>query len=333
MVAQIDHEYRNYGLGRLTRRLASYALFEGRPATTRGQWFNPFVFGWLKVLGVIPGTPSIARPIFITGLGRSGTTILGMLLSLHNDVGFLNEPKAIWHLIEPSQDLNANYCSTGGRYRLTADDVTPEKKRLAHRIFSRYLSLTGASRLVDKYPEMIFRIDYLRALFPDAKVIFITRNGSDAVPSVVKWSEDQGVIRNGIVEDWWGRGDVKWQYLCEQIILADRQYEAVWDLATANLNQADRAALEWITSMREGLTQQRRFPDMIVQVAYESLLSDAGSALDKLQRQCGLEPDPAVTDYAAKRLYGNPAKAWPTLHPAVDGLFRETMVELDYPLP
>ena len=37
-----------------------------------------------------------------------------------------------------------------------------------------------------------------------------------------------------------------------------------------------------------------------------------------------------MADYAAKRLYDNPAKGWPRLEPAVDRLFRQTMDRLGY---
>ncbi len=90
MIAQIDREYLTYGLGRAARRIASYVLYEGRPLTAKGRFINPFVFAWLRMLATLPGTSKVYRPIFITGLGRSGTTILGILLSLHRDVGYVN---------------------------------------------------------------------------------------------------------------------------------------------------------------------------------------------------------------------------------------------------
>ena len=55
--------------------------------------------------------------------------------------------------------------------------------------------------------------------------------------------------------------------------------------------------------------------------------------LERLQQWCGLKPDPAVMDYASKRLYDNPAKNWPALRPEVDALFRATMRELGYQTP
>lgn len=248
-------------------------------------------------------------------------------------MGYLNEPKALWHVIDPRQDINGNYSASEARFRLGVGDVTPAIIRRAHRLFARYLSFTGSSRVVDKYPELIFRVDYVRAIFPDAKFIFITRSGADAVPSVVKWSERLGVKSGKHTDDWWGRNDIKWHYLRDQLLLGNAAYKTVWQLATADLDHANRAALEWIVTMREGLEQERRHPDAVIRVAYEALLADPVGELVQLQQQCGLEPDLAVADYAKKRLYDNPAKGWPALHPAVDALFRETMKELGYDTP
>ena len=333
MLTQVDRLYASYGLGRLVRRLASYGFYEGRPLTTKGRFINPLVFAWLNTLVALPGKPMVDRPVFITGLGRSGTTILGILLSLHREVSYLNEPKALWHVIDSRQDINGNYALSGGQYRMDASDATPAMSLRARRLFSRYLTLTGSTRVVDKYPELIFRVAYVRALFPDAKFVFITRSGADAVPSVVKWSERLGVKSGEHTDDWWGRNDIKWHYLREQLILGDPTYESVWSLATADLDHANRAALEWIVTMREGLAQEQRYPDAVIRVAYETLLKDPAGELERLQRQCNLEPDPLVADYAKKRLYDNPPKGWPELHPAVDAMFRDTMTRLGYETP
>lgn len=333
MIAQIDRDYLNYGVARAARRIASYSFYEGRPLTTKGRFINPVVFAWLRATASMPGETTVDRPIFITGLGRSGTTVLGILFSVHRQVGYLNEPKALWHVIDPRQDINGNYSSSGGLFHMGAADVSAETVRRARRLFSRYLTLTGATRVVDKYPELIFRVDYVRAIFPDAKFIFITRSGADAVPSVVKWSERLGVRSGEHTDDWWGRDDIKWRYLREQMILRDAAYESIWPLVTRDLDHANRAALEWIVTMREGLRQAQRYPDAVIRVAYEAILADPAAELLRLQRQCGLEPDPAVADYARKRLYDNPAKGWPHLLPPVETLFRNTMATLGYETP
>jgi len=94
MVAQLDKEYVELSKERALKRFLSYLFFEGRPHTTKGQWFNPVVFALLRLLAKLPGDKSLNKPVFITGLGRSGTTVLGLIMSVHKDLGYLNEPKA-----------------------------------------------------------------------------------------------------------------------------------------------------------------------------------------------------------------------------------------------
>lgn len=331
MVAQIDQEYYGLGFQKVIRRLASYGLFEGRPATTKGQFVNPLVFGWLKILEQFPCSMKVEKPIFVTGLGRSGTTILGVLLSAHKDVGFLNEPKAIWQVIEPGHDLNDNYSTGRGQYRLGV--ASPDTASVAHKVFGQYLNVVRAKRVADKYPEMIFRIDFLLSIFPDAKIVFISRDGRSAAHSIVKWSERLGVNVGARVDDWWGRSDSKWHCLLNQILLVDPYFSELSDMLRPDLDHTHRAALEWIATMREGLRQNEAYPGRIHRISYERLIANQESELQRLQQFCELRVDPSVTSYAQKVLYGNPTKEWPSLEPRVDRLFRETMTALGYGEP
>lgn len=331
MVAQIDRDYRKAGIARAVRRLASYGLFEGRPLTTRGRWLNPFVFAWLHTLNRLGEAPRVRQPIFIVGLGRSGTTILGLLLSLHKDVGFLNEPKALWHVIDPRQDVNGNYGGVAPVYRMGSADVTDVGLERAHRIFGRYLQLVGAGRLVDKYPENVFRVAYVKKIFPDARFIFIHRSGVDATDSIVKWSEREGRVQRGHLEDWWGRDDCKWIRIWEQLLMTDMQrYGELQHLEPRKLDHANRAALEWIVTMREGLDAYALHSGTVVKLAYEHLVERPREELAALLASCDLPNDDAIFKYAAKRLYDNPPKSRPTLLPPVQRLFDETMVALGY---
>ena len=40
-------------------------------------------------------------------------------------------------------------------------------------------------RIVDKTPPNIFRIDFLAKLYPDAKFIYLTRDGNDNINSLI----------------------------------------------------------------------------------------------------------------------------------------------------
>lgn len=330
MVAQLDSTYKKYGIRKILRRIISYSLFEGRPHTTKWQWINPVVFAFLRLIKSIPGTPSLIKPIFITGLGRSGTTILGVIFSLHEDVGFLNEPKAIWSLVDSRHDINGDYFPSGGIFHLTKNDITSNSRTISYRLFSRYLKFINSSRLVDKYPELIFRTEYILELFPDAKIIFITRNGSDATHSIDLWSKRLGIIKNQDSEDWWGRNDIKWNYLKEQIIDIDSYYEDIRSVVTEDLNHTNRAALEWIITMREGLKQKSIHSNFIYKIKYEDLLSSKSTVLRDLFEWCDLEHDESVYEYSEQILYTNKSKPYPDLLEPIDKLFNETMSKLNY---
>jgi hypothetical protein len=330
MVAQIDSDYKRYGLGKVSRRIISYSLFEGRPHTTKGQWFNPVVFTFLRLMNSFPGYPTLNKPIFITGLGRSGTTILGLILSLHRDVGFLNEPKAIWRFVDSRHDINGDYVFSNGLFHLSENDVTKSAKNSAHKIFSRYLKLTNTNRLVDKYPELIFRTSYILNIFPDAKIIFITRNGADATHSIDLWSKRLGIKNKNMIEDWWGRNDIKWHYLKDQIIDKDPYYKDIRSIASDKLDHTNRAALEWIITMREGIKQKSKYTDSVYQLKYEDLLSSKSSAMLKLLDWCELSFDNAVLEYSDQTLYLNNPKPHPNLFLPIDNLFNETMEKLGY---
>lgn len=330
MVAQIDPAYKSFGLKKVIRRLVSYALFEGRPHTTKGQWFNPVIFLWLRILNLIPGSPTLDKPIFITGLGRSGTTILGKLFSLQKDVGFLNEPKAIWKLIDPRHDINGDYTNSGGVFTLNAQDVSPKARTSAHRLFARYLKSVGATRLVDKYPELIFRVEYLLELFPGCLIIFITRNGVDAIHSIDLWSKRLGIKTSSSTEDWWGRNDIKWNYMREQLLLKDPMYTHISSIISSDLDHLNRAALEWIVTMQTGLKQAKIFPDKIITVKYEEIIQDPEHELERLFSKCSLDHDDNVFDYAKTSLYSPSPKPWPVLIPEIESLFVDMMETLGY---
>ena len=92
---------------------------------TRGRIVNPLVTAQLAIAARAWRGQNVDRPVFIVGVGRSGTTLLGNILGIHRHVGFLNEPRAVWDVIEPNHDI-LGYQSFSGRYSLLASDVTTD---------------------------------------------------------------------------------------------------------------------------------------------------------------------------------------------------------------
>jgi hypothetical protein len=328
MVAQVDLAYARARPTKLVSRLISYALFEGRPLTTRGRWVNPLVKAQFRLAAMLPRLKRVERPIFVVGTGRSGTTVLGIVLSLHREVGFLNEPKLLWHCLHGGEDVIGSYTDAAARVTLDAADATGDVVERAHRLFGFYLRCTGSRRLLDKYPELIFRTDFVRAIFPDALFLFLVRDGFGTCASISRWSARYGVAADGATEDWWGREDRKWRCYVEQEV----GEVAGWDpVEVARLTaQSDRAAVEWVLAMRAGLALEARDPLGTLRVRYEDLVDDPAAALDRISRFCGLAPDATMLDYARRTLANDPKAVRFDLHPAVRTVFDETMRALGY---
>ena len=331
MIAQLNSNYIKTRPKKALTRLISYAFFEGRPATTKGRWINPFV---LSLLNDISNSKrefkQVKQPIFILGIGRSGTTILGLVLSMHQEVAYLNEPKAIWHVINQKEDVIGSYSQGEGLYRFTSEDADYETCRRAKQIFGAYLSTTFSQRVVDKYPELIFRVDYVQKLFPDARFIFLIRNGWDTCQSIAAWSERHTVQNNDEIHDWWGVNNRKWELLVEQLVYTDADlYKFATEIRSFN-QHLDRAVVEWVITMREGLRLLETTSDCVFTVHFEALTTKPDEVLAELCEFCDLQLDSIFFDYARHTLQPVPPREHFDLHPLIEPFFNDTMSRLGY---
>lgn len=331
MVAQIDSAYVKARPVKLLTRLLSYSLFEGRPLTTKGRWINPLVFSLFALEKFFPVAKQVKKPIFIIGTGRSGTTILGIVLSIHRDIAFLNEPKALWNSAYDGEDLIGSYNRGDATYRLDAEDASSDVIQAMHRMFGWYLTVTGAQRVADKYPELIFRVPFVRAIFPDAKFLFLARNGWDTCNSIEQWSGRLGKQHKcGEVHDWWGVDNRKWKLLVKQIVSNDPGLSPYSTEIAGFTKHLDMAAVEWIVTMREGLHLQKQYPDAVHTVVYEKLTTNTKEVMEEICKFCELPPDSVLIDYACNTLHPVLSKPSFELHPIIQNEFDSVMHDLGY---
>jgi hypothetical protein len=294
MVAQLDSTFLRAAPGRTASRLVGYFLFEGRPVTTTGRWWNPVVFRHLHFAASRAGM-QVDRPVFIVGMGRSGTTLLGRILAAHPSVGFLNEPKAMWHLIRDDEDIIGSYAEPRtGRLYLSARDVDEEVTARGRALFAWYLRASRSGRVVDKYPELIFRHAFVRAIFPDARFLIAVRSPWATLKSVTGWSNSNATGS----ADWWGVRDQKWDILWSQGVA---QNPANSDLAALDLanetSHHTRAAIEWVVTMREAISLASIDPCSYI-VRYEELGRHPRDVVRDTLRFCELPASSRTEAYA-----------------------------------
>lgn len=112
-------------------------------------------------------------PIIIIGAPRSGTSVLGRILSKHPDLAYSNEPRMIWrygndHLSDMLQPVHA----------------TRDVKRYIRAKFEEYVQGQSRRRLLEKTPSNSLRVGFVREIFPNCKIIHIVRNGFDSALSI-----------------------------------------------------------------------------------------------------------------------------------------------------
>ncbi len=252
----------------------------------------------------------IYKPVFIIGSYRGGTSLLFRLLSENKQLWSLyRESDHMWHpwFRHPDERadnvyMQASDLKIGDReyfdkhYHYSAYDnyvlgylgrVKFLREGLpcilglinAVNYFWRFM-VVGSYRFIDKTPPNAYRVSYLEALYPDAKFIYLTRNKTDNVRSLMNaWNHKRkfkfpyrkyltknvklniegysgNVWKFNIPEDWQDYINKPLEQVCE------RQYEDLHEKARNALNKMDKS--KWI------------------EIGFENLLADPDTVIKQL---------------------------------------------------
>lgn len=128
----------------------------------------------------------LARPIIIIGAPRSGTSMLGRILSRHRALAYLGEPRLTW-----------KYGNDGKSDMLRREDARPRVIAHIRARFAQAVHEAGASRLLEKTPSNSLRPAFVDAVFPDCQFVHILRDGvSSAVSIAAFWGRHAHGVRN-----------------------------------------------------------------------------------------------------------------------------------------
>ena len=147
----------------------------------------------------------IYKPIFITGMGRSGTTVLYELFTRHKDTAYLehysnkffNSPnkfrfipllhkyrKIRYGIDRPKPTQGLVYERLFKRFEyIDETDISQETKKFLFNAIETELKIFKTNRFVNKSGNHCLRIRWLNELFPDAYYIIIWRDPKAVVSS------------------------------------------------------------------------------------------------------------------------------------------------------
>lgn len=226
---------------------------------------------------------------FITGCGRSGTTVLGRLLSKHRDVMYLNDQHMLWAGLWPRYDV-AGWVpfdpAAPAPLALSASDAARDPA--AAEAFRAMLEERRADRrvVVDKLAQNNMRMPFLRAIAPGCLLINIVRSGIDVAHSIA------ARIERG---RWYGPRDRKWA-----CIVAHAEANGYAPLVPLCSGPLQRALLEWRLSVDAAdAFFEGTDADGVLRLRYEDLVAEPTAVCEDLEKFLGIVPRPVMRQFAA----------------------------------
>lgn len=228
-----------------------------------------------------------ARPLFLIGAPRSGTTILSKLLNAHTEILLTNETAVflqLYAVIEKSWLCTRAGIPFGRAYPdLWAESLRERAKRLIESYYERIALHENRESIKywgEKHPHLHTCLHYISELYPNATYVYAVRDPRDVACSMAQMN---GVAVSRAVEN------------CLRFI---NTYE------------------RFIASLTPGRVHVVRYEDLVVN--YESVLSDTLKML-------GLDLDDESKEYLRK--HANRDAHAPNWHPSGDIDFSRWSVE------
>jgi hypothetical protein len=257
------------------------------------------------------GSRQIRSPILVVGSPRSGTTMLGNILGTHPDVAYWEEPRPIW--------------SQGHAWRaddfLGEDDLTPAIARRIDRHFARYLAASGKSRFCEKTPSNCLRLRFIHALYPDARVIHLIRDGRAVAASMLRMLEkppDSGRVVARLRETPWRDLPALVPVFFRDVMgLRLTGRKPFWGPRPPgwrewlDLPLHTMLARQWSVLARSARRDLELFPaENRLEIRYEDFVSAPAEWLERIFSATGLASSPGFVAHAAGAVSGGHQDEW-----------------------
>jgi hypothetical protein len=217
----------------------------------------------------------MAPPVIVLGVGRSGTTLLRVMLDRNSTLAipyetFFVPQLAHRHGHRPKLDAFVDDLArlrTLYDWGITAGDVRPRLRQGMNvgeaiaAIFETYAERQGKARWGDKTPLYMQQLPLLERLFPDALWIHLVRDGRDAALSFLELPE-------GFAGKTWARPDTVAQF-----------------------------AARWRTEILAARKLGRHAGDRYLELRYEDLVAEPERELHVVCEHASLPWEPGMLDH------------------------------------
>ena len=133
----------------------------------------------------MPDPETHKPPIFVGGCGRSGTTLVRVILDSHPNIACGPEIKVTAPVMSLWAQCRSVFAETLQSYHLQAEDINDAFADLIRTLLDKYRAAAGKSRIAEKTPGNLFFFQHLHQLFPQSPLIHVIRDGRDVVTSLL----------------------------------------------------------------------------------------------------------------------------------------------------
>lgn len=205
-----------------------------------------------------------APPIFLGGAGRSGTTLLRVMLDSHPRIACGPELKVLASVAALREEFHARWAGVLDSAQVSDVDVDHAFGALVTGLLDPVRRAAGKPRSAEKTPNNVFVFGQLHRMCPDACFVHVLRDGRDVVASL-------------LTMDW----------------------TTVDGKPLAYTRDARLAARYWASAVRaaRAFAREQAGRARFLEVRYEDLVTDPEATLRRLLAFVGEDWDPAVLAY------------------------------------
>lgn len=234
------------------------------------------------------------QPLVIIGAPRSGTNMLRDVLCELQGVG-------TWSCDE------INYIWRHGNVRLETDEFTtemarPDVRRFIRKEFDQFAKKENLNFLIEKTCANSLRVPFVDQVVPEAKYIFIVRDGVDAVGSAtLRWKAGLDIpyiLKKVRYVPWSDLPFYGFRYLGSRIykFFSKEQRLSFWGPQFNGLNEAlekysldEVCALQWQRCVELSEDAFKKMPDdKVVRVKYEDFVSNPVEELTRILQELNI---------------------------------------------
>lgn len=278
---------------------------------------------------------STTDPVFVIGVGRSGTNLVSAALAQDSRFWNAYENRYIWSYRQSSLSHD----------RRRPEDADDRTKRYIRNFFHRLADRHGKT-VIDKTPSNTLRVGFVHEVFPEARIVHLIRDGRDnALSRLYEWYGGRRVLRSTDSESLGVSS--RSALFCQRLghlgrliqrgnLPLERWPVFLWDnlgIFLANMitgqpvRYAERfpgmrdfldaygvlvtAAVQWREGVMHAVNEGRRLPDGIyLEVRYEDLLANGEQQWNRISKFLEVGIDNHCLEYVKATVRPDNSNKW-----------------------